>query len=198
MSRPLGITEALKFAKQAFYEGDSAYYMLPNNFDGAFVADYLRAKNDGNQNAKDNLSKIMRSFLDSSKQSTRLSIGMADVGTRALPKILDTINQKANKLFDSTYTIKLTGTSITFLEGSKFIINGLKESIFWAFLLIAVAMLYLFKSFRILYCSLIPNLIPLLITAGIMGWAGVSFKPSTVLVFSVALGIAVDITIKMQ
>jgi len=196
MSRPLGITEALKFAKQAFYEGDSAYYMLPNNFDGAFVADYLRAKNDGNQNAKDNLSKIMRSFLDSSKQSTRLSIGMADVGTRALPKILDTINQKANKLFDSTYTIKLTGTSITFLEGSKFIINGLKESIFWAFLLIAVAMLYLFKSFRILYCSLMPNLIPLLITAGIMGWAGVSFKPSTVLVFSVALGIAVDITIR--
>ena len=125
-----------------------------------------------------------------------MSIGMADIGTRKLPEVLDSINQRAHELFDSSYTVKLTGTSITFLEGSKFIINGLKESIFWAFLLIAMAMLYLFKSLRILYCSLIPNLIPLLVTAGIMGWFGINLKPSTVLIFSVALGIAVDITIR--
>lgn len=196
MSRPLSIAEALKFAKQAFYEGDSLSYVLPNNFDGAFVGDYLRAKNNDSIPSKDNLSKIMRSFLDSQKQTTRMSIGMADIGTRKLPEVLDSINQRAHELFDSSYTVKLTGTSITFLEGSKFIINGLKESIFWAFLLIAVAMFYLFKSFRILYCSLIPNLIPLLVTAGIMGWFGINLKPSTVLIFSVALGIAVDITIR--
>jgi predicted RND superfamily exporter protein len=92
--------------------------------------------------------------------------------------------------------VTLTGSSVTFLEGSRFIINGLKESIFWAFLLIAICMLYLFRSFRILLCSLIPNVIPLVITAGVMGWAGVAIKPSTVLVFSVALGIAIDITIR--
>jgi predicted RND superfamily exporter protein len=57
-------------------------------------------------------------------------------------------------------------------------------------------MLYLFKSFRILICSLIPNIIPLVLTAGVMGWAGIAIKPSTVLVFSVALGIAIDITIR--
>jgi len=90
----------------------------------------------------------------------------------------------------------LTGTSVTFLEGSRFIINGLKESVLWAFLLIALCMLYLFRSGRILLCSLIPNLIPLLITAGVMGWVGIHIKPSTVLVFSVALGIAIDVTIR--
>jgi predicted RND superfamily exporter protein len=121
---------------------------------------------------------------------------MADVGTQELPHILDTIQKRADQLFDSTYIVTLTGTSITFLEGSRFIINGLKESIFWAFLLIAVCMLYLFRSFRILLCSLIPNLVPLVVTAGLMGWIGVPLKPSTVLVFSVALGIAVDITIR--
>ena len=94
------------------------------------------------------------------------------------------------------YTVQLTGTSITFLEGSSFIINGLKESILWAFLLITLCMLYLFKSIRILLCSLIPNVIPLIITAGVMGWTGIPLKPSTVLVFSVALGIAIDITIR--
>ena len=92
--------------------------------------------------------------------------------------------------------MQLTGSSITFLEGSRFIINGLKQSILWAFLLIALCMLYLFKSIRILFCSLIPNVIPLVVTAGIMGWAGISLKPSTVLVFSVALGISIDVTIR--
>ena len=94
------------------------------------------------------------------------------------------------------YKVEFTGTSVTFLEGSRFIILGLKSSIMWAFLLIALCMLYLFRSFRILICSLIPNLIPLLFTAGVMGWVGIRIKPSTVLVFSVALGIAIDITIR--
>ncbi|MEO5893840.1 MAG: MMPL family transporter [Ferruginibacter sp.] len=196
MSRPLSIAEGLKFAKQAFYEGDSANYLLPNSFDGAFVGEYLRPnkKDTGNKN---NLMKMLSSFMDSSRQITRVSVSMADVGTTRLPAILKGIDEKVNQLFDtSQYRVQLTGTSITFLEGSNFIISGLKESIFWAFLLISVCMLYLFKSARILICSLIPNLIPLVITAGIMGWVGVPLKPSTVLVFSVALGIAIDITIR--
>ena len=196
MSRPLSIAEGLKFAKQAFYEGDSANYLLPNTFGGAFVGEYLRPnKNDSGR--KNNFTKMLTSFMDSSRQTTRISVNMADVGTKKLPIILNGIRERANQLFDTTqYKVQLTGTSITFLEGSSFIISGLKESIFWAFLLISLCMLYLFKSARILICSLIPNLIPLVITAGVMGWAGVPLKPSTVLVFSVALGIAIDITIR--
>ncbi len=136
-------------------------------------------------------------FIDSTMQYTRISVSMADVGTKELPVILNGIETRASELFDTTeHTVQLTGTSITFLEGSQFIINGLKESVFWAFLLIALCMLYLFKSVRILVCSLLPNIIPLIITAGVMGWVGVPLKPSTVLVFSVALGIAIDITIR--
>ena len=197
MNRPLSIAEGLKFAKQAFYDGDSANYQLPNMFDGAFVGEYLRTnKNDSNA-SKNNFAKMLSSFMDSSRQSTRISVNMADIGTRQLPIVLNGIENKINQLFDTAqYNVKLTGTSITFLEGSKFIINGLKESIFWAFLLISLCMLYLFKSVKVLLCSLIPNLIPLVITAGVMGWAGVPLKPSTVLVFSVALGIAIDITIR--
>jgi predicted RND superfamily exporter protein len=195
MNRPLSIAEGLKFAKQAFYDGDSANYQMPNMFDGAFVGEYLRPNK--NDSSKNNLSKMLTSFMDSSRQSTRVSVNMADVGTLQLPNMLNGIEKRAGELFDTAqYNVQLTGTSITFLEGSRFIINGLKESIFWAFLLISLCMLYLFKSFRILVCSLIPNLIPLVITAGVMGWVGVPLKPSTVLVFSVALGIAIDITIR--
>lgn len=197
MNRPLSIAEGLKFAKQAFYDGDSANYQMPNMFDGAFVGEYLKPDKNDSNNSKNNLAKMLKSFMDSGRQSTRVSVNMADVGTLKLPDMLHGIEKRASELFDTTqYNVKLTGTSITFLEGSRFIINGLKESIFWAFLLISLCMLYLFKSFKILLCSLIPNLIPLVITAGVMGWAGVPLKPSTVLVFSVALGIAIDITIR--
>jgi predicted RND superfamily exporter protein len=196
MNKPLSIADGLKFVKQAFYDGDSANYQLPNSSDIAFLGDYLKpGKNDSS--SKNNLSTMLTAFIDTAKETTRISINMADVGTEKLPLLLNGIRHQTDKLFDSTqYKVTFTGSSITFLEGSRFIINGLKESIFYAFILIAVCMLYLFKSARILVCSLIPNIIPLIITAGVMGWMGVPLKPSTVLIFSVALGIAIDITIR--
>ena len=194
MNRPLTLSEGLKFATMGFNDNDSNNYRMPGDFEAVFLNDYLNQKS-GNSNG--GLSKMLSSFIDTSKRFTRISVSMADVGTEKLPVIMDDIQQKANQYFDTAnYKVSLTGTSITFQEGSKFIINGLKESIFWAFLLIALCMLYLFKSFKILVCSLLPNLIPLVVTAGVMGWAGIPLKPSTVLVFSVALGIAVDITIR--
>ncbi len=196
MARPLSLAEGLKFARQGFYDGDSNNYSMPNAFDGAFMADYLKP-NKGDAAAKGSLEKLMASFIDSNKQVTRISVNMADVGSMRMPVLIDSLEAHVPDYFDtSKVSVQLTGSSITFLEGSRFIIKGLKESIFWAFLFISLCMLYLFRSFRILLCSLIPNLIPLVMTAGLMGWMGIPIKPSTVLVFSVALGIAIDITIR--
>lgn len=196
MGKPLAVTEGLKFAKQAYYDGDTLNYTLPNEFDLAFLAPYLQTKGDTTAKAT-NLGKLVSSFMDSSKQRARISVSMADVGSDSLPKILKAIQTRTDELFDTArYNVQLTGTSVTFLEGSRFIINGLKESIIWAFVLIALCMLYLFRSLRILICSLIPNIVPLALTAGVMGWVGIPLKPSTVLVFSVALGIAIDVTIR--
>jgi predicted RND superfamily exporter protein len=219
MGKPLALTEGLKFARQAYYEGDSSMYGLPTEFDLAFLASYLQMKGDSSTK-KNQLSKLVSSFADSTRQRARISINMADVGSDSLPRILEAVQSRADEIFNrdsieyaaeinklkpdeidsarfkKKADIQLTGTSVIFLEGSRFIINGLKESIFWAFLLITLTMWYLFRSFRIVICSLIPNLIPMLMTAGLMGWVGVPLKPSTVLVFSVALGIAIDVTIR--
>jgi predicted RND superfamily exporter protein len=196
LARPLSLAEGLKFARQGFYDGDSNSYSMPNPFDGAFLADYLKPSK-GSKQDNGSLQKLMSSFIDSNRQVTRISVNMADIGSLRMPGLLDTLEQEAATHFDtSRYKVTMTGSSITFLEGSRFIIKGLKESILWAFLFISLCMLYLFRSFRILVCSLIPNLIPLVMTAGLMGWMGIAIKPSTVLVFSVALGIAIDITIR--
>jgi len=196
MARPLSIVEGMKFAKQAFFDGDSVYYSVPDEYIMPALNQYFTLKG-GGEEKENSFGRIIASFMDSTKQETRISVNMADVGSYRLPMILDSIQQRATQLFDtSKYNVRLTGTSVTFQEGSSFIIHGLKESILWAFLLIALCMLYLFKSLRILLCSLIPNIIPLVITAGVMGWVGVRLKPSTVLIFSVALGIAIDVTIR--
>lgn len=196
IGKPLNITEGLKFAKQAFFEGDSLNYSAPTEFDMIPLKPYLEFQSDSG-NKENSFGKLISSFIDSNKQEARISVSMSDVGSYRLPQILDTIQKKADSIFDkANYNVQLTGASVTFLEGSNFIINGLKESIMWAFGLIAVCMMYLFRSFRILICSLIPNVIPLIITAGVMGWLGIRIKPSTVLIFSVALGIAIDVTIR--
>ncbi len=197
-ARPLSFVEGLKFAKQAYFDGDSMSYTVPYEADLVFMAPYLQASNDSSSAAtKKGLNKLLSNFMDSTQQMARISVNMKDIGSVQLPILLNDFQQKANEIFDTaTYHVTFTGSSISFLEGSSFIIKGLKESIFWAFLLITLCMLYLFRSFRILVCSLIPNLIPLIVTAGVMGWAGIALKPSTVLVFSVALGIAIDVTIR--
>lgn len=190
----LSITEGVKFARQAYYDGDSSSYGLPNMFDGAFIQPYLR----GGQGDKNSMfNKLIASFMDSTRQKTRISLNMADVGSKKLPVLLDSIQPKAYQLFDSSrYEVSFTGTSVVFLEGSKFIINSLRDSLILAFLMIFGCMIFLFRSWRILFIAVITNLVPLLMTAGIMGWAGIPMKPSTVLVFSVALGITVDVTIR--
>jgi predicted RND superfamily exporter protein len=225
MARPLSLVEGLKFVRQSYYGGDSSSYGVPNSMDLPFLSSYLKgggeeSSGNGEDSASraggeegsslksnssktrgraksNNLSKLLNSFVDKDQERLRISVNMADVGSSRLPMILDDLQKRTQRLFDtSRYKVELTGTSVTYLEGASFIIKGLKDSIQWAFVLIAACMLLLFRSIRILLCSLVPNIIPLIITAGIMGWAGVRLKPSTVIIFSIALGIAIDITIR--
>ena len=199
LGKPLGLLEGIKFAKQAFYDGDSLSYTVPTGTEMAFIGPYFAsaAPKEGVKPAGNNPAQLLSKFIDSAKRQTRISVNMKDIGSAQLPGLLQKIDSASVAIFDTAkYNVVITGSSVTFLEGSNFIVKGLGESIFWAFLLIAICMIFLFRSFPILICSLIPNIVPLFITAGIMGWTGVSLKPSTVLVFSVALGIAIDVTIR--
>ncbi len=196
--RPLSFVEALKFAKQSYFDGDSFSYNVPSETDIAFLSPYLKTNKDSLAKKTNNPAvQLMNRFIDSNNQVARISVNMKDIGSQRLPLFLNDLDKKSKQIFDTTnYSVRFTGSSVTFLEGSSFIIKGLQESIFWAFLLIILCMMYLFKSVKIVICSLIPNIIPLIITAGVMGWVGITLKPSTVLVFSIALGIAIDITIR--
>ena len=195
IGRPLAITEGIKFANQAYFGGDTGNYQIPADMiQAAFIMPYLRT-NKGDNNSMFN--RLLHSFIDSTKQKARISVSMADIGSRRLPVLMDSIRPQVNSIFDSNkFKVTYTGTSITFLEGSKFIVNSLRDSLILAFIIIFSCMILLFRSWRILLISIVVNIVPLLITAGLMGWIGIRIKPSTVLVFSVALGITIDVTIR--
>jgi predicted RND superfamily exporter protein len=184
-ARPLSIVEVIKFSKQSFYGGDSSEYKLPNNEEIAFLLPYAQ-----NTNLK---SSTTASFLDSNKQVTRISVQMADIGTTEMQRISNQIRPKVDSLFPADkFDVKFTGTSVIFLKGTDYLIENLLLSLLAAIILISGLMYFMFYSFKMLLISAIPNIIPLLFTAGLMGFYGISLKSSTILVFNIAYGITVD------
>ncbi|HRO99023.1 MAG TPA: MMPL family transporter [Flavobacteriales bacterium] len=184
-SRPLSIADAVKFTRQAFYGGDPERYGLLTSTDKTFIAPYL--ENVGSRQG------MAKAFMDSSRSITRITVQMADVGTMRMDTVLAKLRNQVDSLFKpDRYDVTLTGTSVVFLKGSGYLVNNLIISLFWAVVLIVGMMALLFNSLRILVVSLIPNLIPLVVTAGLMGYLHIPIKPSTILIFGIALGIAVD------
>jgi predicted RND superfamily exporter protein len=183
------IVDLAKFSKQAYYNGNPDYYTLPTSQEKSFILKY--AKNSVSDN-----SSLFNSFVDSSNTVARISARMKDIGTKEMRAIRDSIHPKINEIFNpDKYDVAITGTSVLFLEGTTYLVKNLFSSLLLAIGLIAILMAWMFSSSRMVVVSLLPNLIPLVLTGALMGYFGISIKPSTILVFSIAFGISIDDTI---
>ena len=188
LSKPVSVVNLIKYSKQAFYNGIPKYYQLPTSQENTFIMDVARkSSNDGD---------LLKSFVDSTGQNARITTFMKDVSTERMEEIEGKLQENITKLFPTErYNVYMTGSALLFLKGTKYLVKNLILSLTLAIGLIALFMAYLFRSFRMIIISLIPNLLPLVVTAGVMGFVGVPIKPSTILVFSIAFGISVDDTI---
>ncbi len=186
ISYPVSIVSFVKAAKQAFYNNNPKFYQLPNNQERSFIFSYLSDETDN--------SGLLKSFVDSTGQRMRVSLKVADIGSQKMDSLVDLVIQpRIDEIFKTGKTeVKVTGTTPLFIKGNRFLIENLRVSLFLAFLIIAVIMGILFRDFRIIIISLIPNVIPLIITGGLMGYFDIPLKPSTALIFSIAFGISVD------
>lgn len=188
LSRSLSITDLTKFARQGFYSGDSNFYDLVNRQDREWVLSSLPS-GPGYQS-------MISSLVDSSGTKARIGVQVADIGTEEMRQLETDLQKLANRTFDpERYKVTITGASVLFLHGTTYLIKNLVISLLLAILVISIMMAFLFRSFRTVIISLIPNLLPLILTAAIMGFMGIPLKPSTILVFSIAFGISVDDTI---
>jgi uncharacterized protein len=189
ISKPVSLVSFVKAAKQAFYNNNPARYALPDNRERNFILPYMKGQSDN--------SGLFNSFVDSTLQTMRISLQVADIGSDKMDSLVNRIiKPQIDTIFAGTdITVKITGTTPLFIKGNSFLIKNLKGSLLLAFGLIALTMGILFANFRMIVIALIPNLIPMMITAGLMGYFGIPLKPSTVLIFSIAFGISVDYSI---
>jgi predicted RND superfamily exporter protein len=188
-AKPLSVVEVVKSAKQAFYKGKERMYSLPNNQEKNFILSYVPDITSGKKS-------VLSAFVDSNLQTTRVSAQMANIGTNDIERILSDIKPKIDSIFPpNKFDVNLTGTSVVFLKGTNYLVKNLFMSLMLAVLIITILMALIFSSARMILISLIPNIIPQILTAGMMGYFGIPIKPSTILIFSIALGISVDNTI---
>ncbi len=191
-SSPLSIAEVSKFLNQAFYNGVESKYQVPTN-KTAFRYLLTYAKNSGNANQVNN---FFTSYVDSIGQKTRVTFYMKDIGTSEMNKLQKKVdNIVAEKLPEKHYKVTTTGSGVVFYKGTAYLARNLLLSLALAIFLIASFMAFMFSSKRMVVIALIPNLIPLLVTAALMGYFGIPLKASTILIFSIAFGISVDDTI---
>ena len=189
LSKAYSLAEASKFLRQALYNGDVRRYRIPIERERITIAKYLDLGDNHNRN-------LISSYLDTSSQITRLSVMMLDVGTKEMKIIKPNIKRDIEQYFpNDKYPTVITGTSIVSSKGTDYLISNLFVSLAIAITFISLLMFVMFKNWRVVCIGLIPNLIPQIMTAALIGYFGISIKPSTVLIFSIAFGISVDNTI---
>ncbi len=190
LSKPLSIVNLVKYSKQAFYNGNPDFYELPTSQEQAFILSY--AKN----SAKDSQKDFIKSYVSKDGSVARITTFMKDIGSGNMEKVENKLVLKINEIFPSDrYDVTLTGKAYVFQKGTKYLLDNLISSLLFAIFLISMLMVFMFRSFKMVVISLIPNLLPLVITAGLMGYFGIPLKPSTILIFSIAFGLSVDDTI---
>jgi len=187
LSPPFSVLNLVKYSKQAYYNGNPKYYQLPSKQEKTFLLSYTK-----NSNTNKN---ILKSLVDSTGRYARMTTYMKDVGTEKMHLIEERLANKVKKFNKKGFDISLTGKALVFIKGTSYLVKNLFISLAIAIVLISLFMAWMFRSFKMILVSLIPNVLPLLFTAGLMGYLGVPIKPSTILVFSIAFGISVDDTI---
>jgi predicted RND superfamily exporter protein len=195
-SRSISAADATKFAFQAFKNGHPKNYRLPRlGMEKTQFGPWIRGTESAAGDAGAAV-EVASKFFNEGRSVARVSAQMMDIGTLEMRALMDEIKPRLDSIFPAPdYSLILTGTSVTFLEGTTYMVKNLGISIALAICVIALMMALLFKSSRMVGIALLPNLFPLLFTAGFMGWFGIPIKPSTILVFSIAFGISVDDTI---
>ena len=187
-SKPVSYIEFVKYANQAYKNDGPKYYTLPQRRDVGRISSLVRKSEEIN-----NLEVKLKDDINS---KARITLRMKDIPTPKMDSILNQLKPKIDSIFNpEEYNVVVTGSSRVFLEGTKFLVGNLVYSLLLVILLISIFMAWMFRSFRMVIVSLIPNLIPLLLTSAIMGYFSIPIKPSTILVFSIAFGISVDDTI---
>lgn len=195
ISRTLSLVDGLKWSRQALFGGQASEFMLPARAEMDFIALYTQGMDTDRGQAGEGQRSLLSSLVDSTYRKARISGFVQDVGSNRMRALLAQLEQETQEVFgtgEKAPEVILTGTTRIFLKANQYLIENLAWSLLAAFLIIGLQMYVLFGSWRIMVVSMIPNLLPLVVTAGLMGFISIPVKPSTALIYEMAFGIAID------
>jgi hypothetical protein len=191
LSKPLSIVNIAKSFNQAYYNGNPDFYALPSSNEEMFLLPYIK---NSIKNTKDNQ---LKSYISSDGSVARMTTFIKDENGEKMDAIEAHIRNKVDKLFPSPrYEVIITGKPSVFQKGTQYLLDNLLSSLLFAFFLTGALVAIMFRSFKMVLVSIIPNLLPLIMTAGLMGFLNIPLKPSTLLVFGIAFGMSVDDTLR--
>jgi predicted RND superfamily exporter protein len=182
IERTISLTTLIAQIHATMSPEDAAMNRLPD--DRELIAQYMFLLEITDPDAASRL-------VDFNYQKIRLASNVQDVGSWRMNQIRDEIQIWLNDAFPNE-EVYISGTTILVADLTENIVSSLSSSILLAFLFISFIMGLLFKDIRLVFISILPNVIPLVVTAGVMGFLGVDIKPSTAVIFTIAFGIAVD------
>jgi len=179
------ITTVLKEINQALHSNDKNYYTIPQDKE-LIAQEFLLFENSGSDDLED--------FTDSKFSKARFTIKVPFIDAIAFTDFI----RDVTTYFEQNYPeaeIKATGMVSLFVRVIASAIMSLRISYIYAIIIITVLMIFLIGKVRIGLLSMIPNITPIIIMLGIMGWMDIPMDLFTMMVGSIAIGLAVDDTI---
>lgn len=140
--------------------------------------------------------KQFEKFVNAEDTKSRISAKVLDVGLDSITEVYSNLNDFFKTKTDSSIVkFRLTGTGILLDKNAFYVRESLIEGLLIGTLLVAIIMALLFKNLKLILISFLPNIIPLLFAAGLLGYLGIPLEATISVVFAIVFGIAVDDTI---
>lgn len=173
----LSVADFVKHLNRAFHNNDAAYATVPS--DDAVIGELLSERDQ------------LRSFLTRDGRAARILVRSNLTRSQDMARVIRLIEQQGRTMLPE-FRVYATGTFVLLNRTSDMIAGEQVQSVTIALVTIFLMLALLFKSLRVGFTALVPNLVPVLFFFGFMGWQGIPLNLTTSLVASVVLGLAVD------
>ena len=182
IGKVVSVSDYLKAINQAMNEGTKSFYSLPSSRE--VISQYMLLYD-----------SEFNSLINSDLTKLRVAAQIKDIDSRRSAEIEKEINTYIDTVIPNGMTAEVTGTAFLALRTNNYLVKNLLASFLVALIIITFLMVILFRSIKMAFISILPNIIPMMVMAAVLGFLQIPLRPATAMTFAVAFGIAVDDTL---
>lgn len=188
LEKSTSIADVVKQLNRVLTDNMDASYKIPDS-NKAVAQELLLYELDENSD--------LNAFVDENYTEARLTVRIPMCSSKDMDKYMTTVASEIKTIFGDTVDVKYGGYIPLYVKMMDYIIESQISSFLIAFVVIFIimALLFKFKSFSVMLIGIVPNILPIFMTLGFMGWSGINLDIATVTIAAIAIGISVDDTI---